>query len=87
MLKANPRCFASTFTLTQPGETPMNWAWRFGMVVLSGVPAIIGGGIIYGLTESWVAVAVWEAILVCLLVAVLIKGGKSDSNPHHVPMH
>ena len=30
----------------------MDWAWRFGMIVLSGVPAIIGGGIIYGLTES-----------------------------------
>lgn len=62
----------------------MNWAWRFGMIVLSGVPAIIGGGIAYGLTESWTAVAVWEAVLLCLLGAVLIKGGKSDSNRHRV---
>lgn len=55
----------------------MNWAWYFGMIIFSGVPAIIGGGIIWGFTESWTAVFVWEAILFCLLVAALIKGGKS----------
>ncbi|MGC9965404.1 MAG: hypothetical protein ABSE08_08355 [Syntrophobacteraceae bacterium] len=60
----------------------MNWAWRFGMIVLAGVPAIIGGGITYGLTESNTAVIVWEVILFCLLVAALIKGGKGDANSH-----
>jgi hypothetical protein len=65
----------------------MNWAWRFGTIVLSGVPAIIGGGITYGLTESWTAVIVWEAVLFCLLVAVLIKGGKADSNQHQLVVH
>ena len=59
----------------------MDWAWRFGMIVLAGVPAIIGGGITYGLTESWTAVIVWEIILFCLLLAALLKGGKS--NPSH----
>ena len=63
----------------------MNWAWRFGMIVLSGVPAIIGGGITYGLTDSWTAVIVWEAILLCLLVAALVKGGKGDSG--HAEAH
>ncbi len=58
----------------------MNWAWRFGMIVLSGVPAIIGGGITYGLTESWAGVVVWEIILLGLLVAALIKGGKTNSS-------
>jgi len=57
----------------------MNCAWRFGMIVLSGVPAIIGGGITYGLTDSWTGVIIWEAILLVLLIAVLIKGGKADS--------
>jgi hypothetical protein len=65
----------------------MNWAWRFGMIVLSGVPAIIGGGITYGLTESWTAVGVWEAILFCLLAAVLIRGGKTNSDSNHVAAH
>ncbi len=65
----------------------MNWAWRFGMIVLAGVPAIIGGGITYGLTDSWTAVIVWEAIVLCLLVAVLIKGGKDGSSQHQVAVH
>ncbi|HYA40432.1 MAG TPA: hypothetical protein VEF34_03965 [Syntrophobacteraceae bacterium] len=65
----------------------MNWAWRFGMIVLSGVPAIIGGGIAYGLTGSWTAVGAWEAVLVCLIAAVFIKGGKTGSNSHHVEVN
>ncbi|MHC1730226.1 MAG: hypothetical protein AB9866_30205 [Syntrophobacteraceae bacterium] len=56
----------------------MDWAWRFGMIVLSGVPAIIGGGIIYGLTESYPAVIGWEILLFILLIAALVKGGKSS---------
>ena len=58
----------------------MNWAWRFGMIVLAGVPAIIGGGITYGLTESYTSVIIWEVVLFCLLVAALIKGGKGDAH-------
>ncbi len=54
------------------------------MIILSGVPAIIGGGITYGLTESWTAVGIWEAILFCLLVGVLIKGGKPEPSTHKV---
>ncbi|MCE5335291.1 MAG: hypothetical protein LLG06_11980 [Desulfobacteraceae bacterium] len=63
----------------------MDWAWRFGMTVLSGVPAIIGGGITYGLTESWTGVIVWEVLVVVLLIAALIKGGKSSG--HHAEAH
>jgi hypothetical protein len=65
----------------------MNWAWRFGMIVLSGVPAIIGGGITYGLTDSYTAVIIWEIVLFCILVGALIKGGKGDSNPHQAAAH
>ena len=65
----------------------MNWAWCFGMLVLAGVPAIIGGGITYGLTESYTGVIIWEAILFCLLVAVLIKGGKGDAGSHNAGAH
>jgi hypothetical protein len=50
------------------------------MIVLAAVPAIIGGGITYGLTESYTGVIIWEIILFCLLVAALIKGGKGDSS-------
>ena len=57
----------------------MDWAWRFGMLVLTGVPAIIGGGITYGITGSWTAVIVWEVILACLMATAIIKGGKKGS--------
>ena len=63
----------------------MNWPWYFGMIVLAGVPAIIGGGITYGLTDSYNAVIIWEVILFCLLVAALIKGGKGGSD--HADAH
>jgi len=65
----------------------MNWAWRFGIIVLSGVPAIVGGGITYGLTESYTGLIIWEVILFCLLVAALIKGGKGASNAHEAAAH
>lgn len=65
----------------------MDWAWRFGMIVLSGVPAIIGGGITYGLTESYSAVIGWEVLLFIVLIAALIKGGKSSPAHHAEPSH
>ncbi len=65
----------------------MKWPWVFGMVVLSGVPAIVGGGITYGLTQSYAAVAIWEVILFCLVVAALIKGAKGEANPHDAAAH
>jgi hypothetical protein len=64
----------------------MDWAWRFGMTVLSGVPAIIGGGITYGLTDSWTAVIIWEIILFCLLIGALVKGGKTEAG-HQIGAH
>jgi ABC-type phosphate transport system permease subunit len=75
------------YTLIYSGEMLMNWAWRFGMIVLTGVPAIIGGGITYGLTESYTGVIIWEVILFLLLVAALIKGGKGDSGAHQAGAH
>lgn len=60
-----------------PIEVYMYWAWCLGMLVLSGIPAIIGGGIAYAVSGSWNAVIGWEAVLLCLLIPVLIKGGRS----------
>jgi len=64
----------------------MDWAWRFGMTVFSGVPAIIGGGITYGLTESYPAVIAWEILVVVLLITALVKRGTTPKDPaaaHH----
>lgn len=44
----------------------MNISRRLGTLVVFAVPAIIGGGIIYGIFENYVPVFVYETILVLL---------------------
>jgi hypothetical protein len=41
----------------------MNISRKLGILVFCGVPAIIGGGIVYGIYESYISVAIWEVIL------------------------
>ena len=43
----------------------MDISRKLGILVFFGVPAIIGGGILYGLTHGYTAVAVYE---ICLIV-------------------
>jgi hypothetical protein len=59
------------------------WAWRLGMLVLSGVPAIVGGGIIWQIFEKWTPVIIWEAVLLFLLSIVIAKGDRRRT-PHGV---
>lgn len=60
----------------------MNWAWRFGMIILTGVPAIVGGGLFFSIFDSWNAVIAWEVILIVLMGTVIIRGGKSAASSH-----
>jgi hypothetical protein len=61
----------------------MEWAWRFGMIILSGVPAIVGGGLTWHLSQSWTLVCVWEAVLLALVGIMLAKGDKARETAHH----
>lgn len=64
----------------------MTWAWVMGMIILSGVPAIIGGGITYYLAgSSWTAVVVWEVALVLVMGFIIARGAmkKADSHAAH----
>jgi len=45
----------------------MHISRKLGILVFCGVPAIIGGGIIYGFAHNYVPVAVYEVLL--LMVA------------------
>ena len=45
----------------------MSVSRKLGILVFCGVPAIVGGGIVYAVYHSYPAVAVYEALL--LLVA------------------
>lgn len=51
----------------------MDISRKLGILVFSGVPAIIGGGIIYGLAGSYVPVAVYEISLYLVVGALISK--------------
>ncbi len=42
----------------------MDVSRKLGIVVFCGVPAIIGGGIIYTMFGSYIPVFIWEVLLV-----------------------
>lgn len=60
----------------------MNWAWRLGMLILTGVPAIVGGGVMWALFGNWTAVIVWEVVLLCLMSFLISRGDKGDAAAH-----
>jgi zinc transporter ZupT len=51
----------------------MNMSRRLGILVFCMVPAIIGGGIVYGIFGDYVPVFVYEAILVVVAGALVSK--------------
>jgi hypothetical protein len=57
-----------------------NWGWRLGMLILSGVPAIVGGGILWEIFEKWTPIVIWEVVLLCLLSFVIAWGGRQRSS-------
>ena len=47
---------------------------KLGILVLCGVPAIVGGGILYALTGgNYVAVGIWEILLILAAGAYISK--------------
>jgi hypothetical protein len=51
----------------------MDVSRRIGILVFFGVPAIIGGGVIYGLTHSYAPVIVYEVFLLLLAGALVSR--------------
>ncbi len=60
----------------------MKWAWRFGMLVLAGVPAIVGGGLVWAIFGKWTAVIIWEIVLLFLMSLLISKGDKNEVAHH-----
>jgi hypothetical protein len=56
----------------------MQFARFLGILVVFGVPAIMGGGLMYHLFHSFVAVWIYEALLLALAFKV---ASKACSNP------
>ena len=51
----------------------MNMSRRLGILVFCAVPAIIGGGIVYGIFGDYVPVFVYEAILIVVAGALVSR--------------
>ena len=55
----------------------MDISRKLGILVFFGVPAIIGGGIVYGAAGNYIAVAVYEIILYIIAGAIISKWATS----------
>lgn len=60
----------------------MNLAWIMGMIILTGVPAIVGGGLFWHFFEKWTAVIIWQLVLLCIMSFVISKGERATSETH-----
>ena len=61
----------------------MDLARFLGILVVFGVPAIIGGGLVYHLLHSWLAVWLYEALLIFIAVRTAYSAaGKSAPSEH-----
>jgi hypothetical protein len=56
------------------------WGWRLGMLILAGVPSIVGSGIIWEIFEKWTPIIIWEVVLLFLLSMVMVKGDRAGSS-------
>ncbi len=61
----------------------MDLARFLGILVVFGAPAIVGGGLVMHLLHSWVAVWLFEALLVFTAVKTALRAaGKSAPTEH-----
>ncbi|MBW2075129.1 MAG: hypothetical protein JRI58_10345 [Deltaproteobacteria bacterium] len=62
----------------------MDLARMLGILIVFGAPGIIGGGLFYHLFHSWVAVWLYEAVLVFTAITIARKaaGGKGAPSEH-----
>jgi membrane protease YdiL (CAAX protease family) len=61
----------------------MQLARFLGILVVCGAPAIIGGGLFYALFHSWIAVLLYEALLVCGALAIAYKAAGKPAPSEH----
>lgn len=60
----------------------MRWAWIIGMLILTGVPAIVGGGLFWAIFDNWTAVIIWEIVLLFLMSLLISRGDKNAPAAH-----
>jgi hypothetical protein len=61
----------------------MDLARLLGIIIVFGAPAIIGGGLVMHLLHSWLAVWLYEALLIFTAVRTAFRAaGKSTPSEH-----
>jgi hypothetical protein len=61
----------------------MDLARFIGIVIVFGAPAIIGGGLVFHLFHNWVAVWIYELLLILLAFRTAFNAaGKSAPSKH-----
>jgi len=61
----------------------MQIARMIGIMVVFGAPAIIGGGLVHHLLHSWLAVWLYEALLIFVAVTTAIKAAGKPAPSEH----
>ncbi len=61
----------------------MDLARMLGIMIVFGVPAIIGGGLVCDLLDSWLAVWLYEALLILVAVTTAIKAAGNPGPSEH----
>jgi hypothetical protein len=61
----------------------MDLARMLGIMIVFGAPAIIGGGLVYDLLDSWLAVWLYEALLILVAVTTAIKAAGKPAPTEH----
>lgn len=55
------------------GRQMMTISRRLGILIVCGVPAIIGGGILYGFFHNYTPVVIYEIVLVLCAAGLISK--------------
>ena len=53
---------------------------RFGIVIVCGIPAIVGSGLLWALSESWIVVFGYLCLLVAALLVFVVNPRLFTSN-------
>jgi hypothetical protein len=68
---------------TRLGKVDMDIARFLGILIVFGVPAIWIGGLFYHWFGSWVAVWIWEVVLIIIALNVALKATRNSASESH----
>ncbi|MFH1888371.1 MAG: hypothetical protein ABIJ95_07035 [Pseudomonadota bacterium] len=56
---------------------------KLSVLVVTGIPAIVGGGVVYALSgESYTMVVLWEVLLAAGMLTLALNTGNTEDSHH-----